>query len=506
MSGAFSDVQRIVLRGTRWRAARHLMLDFGKASPLNFLQALLEEEGGLPTAANVENPDLQFSLGFTRSGLKQAHVPDHVLTCFALKSPAFWAGAKPRAASHLGLTGANAPELWDKKFAHARLHAVLSVHAMKKNCPDMNRFIEKLQTLARKDCIACAELPAAAALDASPGVSSLEEESPKGQWVHFGYRDGLSRIGIEGWTKETAWKDCLPISRHKAGEFVLGHVPDCGADPWVAGPGLRVWPDKVRSFFRNGSFGVLQQIEQDVVAFESYVQNVAKQTGLDIREIKGKLCGRYPDGLPLAVPEDRHNPAADFDYKHDSEGFKCPFGSHVRRMNPRAPILDSKQRLPTEDELAQFPAHFSRPRPLLRRGMPYGLAWKEGEPDDGSRGLIGQFFCASIENQFEHLLGQWADRVPLGSADSGGARDPLIGAHESGDGPFEIPREKRPQDTREGPDPLRLRGLVPFTRTVGAAYLFYPSLKTLNGIADSRLWNQDYKDGKNDTVDEDYRT
>ena len=143
--------------------------------------------------------------------------------------------------------------------------------------------------------------------------------------------------------------------------------------------------------------------------------------------------------------------------------------------------------------------------------MPYGPEWKANKAvngkysaDDKSRGLIGQFFCASIENQFEHLLGEWADRVPLGSPDEGGARDPLIGAHAPGDGPFEIPRPKHPEDPTKKPDPLRLTGLTPFTRTVGAAYLFYPSLATLCGIAKSRLWSQDHKDSKDDKVDEDY--
>ena len=141
--------------------------------------------------------------------------------------------------------------------------------------------------------------------------------------------------------------------------------------------------------------------------------------------------------------------------------------------------------------------------------MPYGPEWKADKAVDGkypadeiSRGLIGQFFCASIESQFEHLLGEWADRVPLGSPAEGGARDPLIGAHAPGDGPFEIPRPKEPNDPRKKPDPLRLTGLLPFTRTVGAAYLFYPSRTTLCGIANEKYWSQDLRDSDNDSTDE----
>ena len=49
-----------------------------------------------------------------------------------------------------------------------------------------------------------------------------------------------------------------------------------------------------------------------------------------------------------------------------------------------------------------------------------------------------------------------------------------MGAHETGDGDFEIPRASAPK---------MLGGLRPFTRTRGTAYLFYPSLTTLERIA-----------------------
>ena len=521
MSTHFDDVQRIVLVGTSWKAARHLMLDFTKMDALRFLNALLDKDKTLLTTANASSPPVQFSLGFTRLGLKHVDVPDRVLACFALKSPAFSAGAAQRAASHLGLTGESAAENWNGKFAHTKLHAVLSIHARSVN--ELTQSVDKVKKLAGTKEAAWESLEAVA-LDPPSGEV--------GQWVHFGYRDGLSRIGIEGWTvrEGRTMPDTLrDISRHKAGEFVLGHAPDRGADPWVAGPGLRVWPEKLRTFFHNGSFGVLQQIEQFVDEFEKSVDEMAQALGrmqierpltdqkkeeaqrLHVREIKGKLCGRYPNGQPLVAP-DGPNPAADFDYRNDPKGFQCPFGSHIRRMNPRVSIEDAKNGAVSEefgeDALAQVPAHFSRPRPLLRRGMPYGPPWQKAKaddekvkPDDGSRGLIGQFFCASIENQFEHLLGEWADRVPLGSPDEGGARDPFVGAHAPGDGPFEIPRPKPSDDPREKPDPLRLTGLTPFTRTVGAAYLFYPSLTTLRGIANSRLLSQDHRDSKDDKVD-----
>jgi deferrochelatase/peroxidase EfeB len=277
---------------------------------------------------------------------------------------------------------------------------------------------------------------------------------------------------------------------------VLGYLQDCGADPWVAGPGLQIWPDKVRAFFRNGSFGVLQQIEQDVSAFERFVEEKAKETQLSPGMIKGKLCGRYPNGRPLAAG-DGVDPRMDFDYSADPKGHRCPFGSHARRMNPRLPrtnAVDGENPMDPPDA-GDRPAHFGRARPLLRRGMPYGPPWVSEEKEKANpqqRGLIGQFFCASIEDQYEHLLGEWAERVPLGSPDEGGARDPLFGAHEPSDGPFDIPRPP-------GQPVLRLKGLTAFTRTIGVAYLFYPSLTTVACIADSSMWGLENEvDGEDD--------
>ncbi len=146
-------------------------------------------------------------------------------------------------------------------------------------------------------------------------------------------------------------------------------------------------------------------------------------------------------------------------------------------MNPRAAI-DADGAL----------AHAARSRALLRRGMPYvRCATTARATGKEERGFVGHFFCASIEDQFEHLVGQWGERVPLGSADRGRARDPLIGAHEYDDGDFEIP-------TDDPKASLTVKGLKPFVRVVGTSYLFYPSLSTFDGIVASETWIPDDDD------------
>jgi deferrochelatase/peroxidase EfeB len=454
MTTPFDDVQRIVLRGSQWAVARHLVLRMGdRPAPLYFLKLLKPK--CWPTPASVQKRPLQVSLGFTQRGLQHARVPDHVLAQFAFKSPAFAAGAALRANRYVGLSGQDGPATWNDAFGHTALDAVLSLHGMDEAAVD--EHVDRIRAVARICGVHAVPLMPARRLEPPDGRARDET------WVHFGYRDGLSQVGIEGWTDPKTLAACKPVSRYAPGEFLLGHPQQSGANPWIAGPGPRIWPEEIRRFFHNGSFGVLQQIEMDVAEFARFVLEASKATGLTPDEVRAKLCGRRPDGTPLAEPA---LPAEDdFNYEADAKGERCPFGAHVRRMNPRGDGVP----------------HAVRVRPLLRRGMPYGPPeWGKGQAE-AKRGLLAQFFCASIEDQYEHLVAEWGDRVPLGSADRGGARDPLAGAHALGDGAFEIPQD-------QGRPPLRLGRLRAFTHTRGLAYLFYPSLTALEGIADNCLW------------------
>lgn len=98
--------------------------------------------------------------------------------------------------------------------------------------------------------------------------------------IHFGYRDNLSAIGIEGWAREHELEQLNPVSRHAAGEFVLGHPQNSGANPWL-GSGTQVWPEGLRAFFHNASFGVLHQVQQGIVAFDAFVAKAAKANDID---------------------------------------------------------------------------------------------------------------------------------------------------------------------------------------------------------------------------------
>lgn len=106
------------------------------------------------------------------------------------------------------------------------------------------------------------------------------------------------------------------------------------------------------------------------------------------------------------------------------------------------------------------------PARLLRRGLPYGPPFELNRPDEGPRGLLGLFLCASLAEQFEFIMREWLHNGLFGGV------DPLVGGFEA------------PAFTFTGPNGRRHAVEVPrFVRTRGSAYLFYPSLTDLRRMA-----------------------
>jgi hypothetical protein len=230
-------------------------------------------------------------------------------------------------------------------------------------------------------------------------------------------------------------------------------------------------------------------MEQDVEGFEKWVEKSAARNFLVDQQlqvksasngvfqsskvwIKSKMLGRTPDGKLLKPDMDLNaiHANAQFEKKDEGLGFKrrnvngeptlgddaeglgCPFSSHIRRMNPR------------DDSVSPF-IH----RPLLRRGMSY----TQGE----SKGLLGLFFCADLVEQFEHLVGVWAQGRLIGIPDASNCRDPLIGNHEP-----QVNCLVLPSHDAQPPRDIALKFDAPFVRTRGCMYLWFPSLSTLGNF------------------------
>jgi deferrochelatase/peroxidase EfeB len=306
--------------------------------------------------------------------------------------------------------------------------------------------------------------------------------------VHFGFVDGISKVLIKGVARRDAHEE-RPDTRHEPGEFFLGYANDKGFNPWLLGleppeyaspikhPGQAGVSDAVSppvapaDFFRNGSFAAFRDMHQDEEAFRGYTAARAEKLGVSADYLRAKMLGRWPDGQ-LVRPGETHAPPAStkktadldgFDFSDDAQGLGCPFGAHVRRMNPRA------------DGVVPF-----RRRPLIRRGIAYGAAYASGEEPGKKRGLLGLFLCASLEDQFEHLLSQWGDANPMGTPNKGNSKDPIIGNHMDGRPFFDIPM----------PDASsrRLDGLQPFITTRGTLYLFFPGLNALQMMGNDHVF------------------
>jgi len=247
----------------------------------------------------------------------------------------------------------------------------------------------------------------------------------------------------------------------------------------------------------NCTFNAFRVLEQDVRGFEAYLDRTATELlgHKDVNEllapdaevaisaalsrpckpplalsrhgamrevIAAQMCGRWRDGTPLALSPDRPDASisrTDFDYGDAiryPNGSRCPYGSHVRRTNPRGA------------QIVQRVANFSRR--LIRRGMPYGGAFDPKNPDAEERGLLGNFIGASLGAQFEAMSCDWVN-VGLQDPRVTGSNDPLIGANAIETGWFDL--------LLKSGATIRLRSLPRFVTTRGGAYTFLPSIAAI---------------------------
>jgi Dyp-type peroxidase family len=197
--------------------------------------------------------------------------------------------------------------------------------------------------------------------------------------------------------------------------------------------------------------------------------------------------GRWPNGRPLignpvntATPEPNDpNFAAclaaetenDFAFGGDDpQGLACPFGSHIRRSNPR----DSKQ---PGDKAEQDISNRHR---LLRRGRTYQQTNAQGVTE---KGLFFVSLCADIERQFEFVQQVWSNSPNFhGLKDepdpvfASNTIDPATG--KACPRTFTIP-------TPAGP--LKLTGMQNFVDVKAGGYFFLPSRSALTWLTDVAL-------------------
>lgn len=326
-----------------------------------------------------------------------------------------------------------------------------------------------------------------------------------GRKEHFGFRDGIAQPVVEGSGVSGRVDNVID-----AGEFLFGYPNIYQRFPI---------PPKTKdndNFGRNGSFLVFRQLAQDVRGFWKFVRKEAKGDEQQGIWLASKMVGRWPSGAPMVLSPFADNPALKdedgFGF-HDADryGFRCPFGSHVRRTNPR----DSFPGVPEKSSV------HGRHRRIIRRARAYGpplagqdfinedgtaiypeKVWgKDGgakdtmvnnSPGDLVRGLHFICFNANIARQFESIQSAWIMNPKFGGLSED--PDPIMGDHgrpknvdnSSPGSPF------RPKWTgghftiQQEPARRRLDGLKRFVHVRGGAYFFMPGIRTLRYLAGIR--------------------
>jgi deferrochelatase/peroxidase EfeB len=439
-----ADVQGVVVRGYRMPHARHLLLRVEDApAARTFLGSLVDRDGDALQVTTAEPwtqpPECCVNVSITYGGLQALGVPGRSLDTFPDE---FTAGAVARA-DRVGDVGPSSPEQWMPVFRDPGLHVL--VHLFGRSGSAVDHAAEDLLARAEGGLSELCRLEAAA----------LDEDR---RVEHFGYVDGISQPSIES-APPTDPPDRLSIS--PTGMFLLGHPT-----LWSGGPGRPPYTYPVptpEALGRNGSFAAFRVLAQDVGEYLELLAREAERTGLSEELIAAKLCGRWRNGTPLVLSTDTATPLPydrlnDFDYSQDPRGLACPIGSHIRRMNPRG---------------AKVAGGGPDKRRIVRRALTYGPRHDPNRPDDVERGILGLFIGVSLCDQFEFLMGQWANDG-LFAAGLGRTKDPITGAQEETGGTFALPLPGRREE---------LTGLPRLVTTRGGAYTFIPSISAIRHVA-----------------------
>ncbi|MEQ1662019.1 MAG: Dyp-type peroxidase [Thiobacillus sp.] len=347
------------------------------------------------------------------------------------------------------------------------------------------------------------------------GCSTMYEELGQnlpGEVEHFGFRDGISQVGVRGRLSSVA-DDFLtlrrlaptdPLAKVLAkpgqplvwpGQFVFGyptHQPGSPLDPGPNSDGGAPW-------MKNGSYLVFRRLRQDIPAFRQFLQAQAGALSAQLHrpitaeEAGALIVGRWPDGSPVSLAPFRPNASISDDemmvnnfayaqgtpamtvsdsigeerdlaaQQDDALGQRCPFFAHVRKVNPRD--------LATDQGIAGRTLTFQ----MLRRGIPYGQPFSGPDPDGEDRGLLFLAYQTSFKRQFNVLNSLWVNN-PSAPEMSDEGHDILV-SQNSGKDRFATLRD--PTGTVMATIQAQERWVIP----TGGGFFFTPSISFLKSLS-----------------------
>lgn len=472
------NIQGIIVYGYGKLAAACFVLlqitDAGAAK--NWLGKVADNITNAQTNPSEMDQETCLNIAFTNAGLKALGLDEQALAMF---SNEFQQGmtATDHRRRLLGDLGESAPEYWEWGGLNTQsVHILLMLYAIDE--ATLNDFYEAQ----------------ANDFDSSgvKQISKLDTYRVPKRREHFGFRDDVADPVIAGTNRQATLENTI-----NAGEFILGYPNGYGQ--YTNTPLVKAEQDKhgllppdpsgsgKRDLGRNGSYLVFRQLSQDVRLFWQHLDELTKNpdgsTNPDARlRLAAKMVGRWPSGAPLIESPTQDKPELaennDFLYhEKDPNGFKCPFGAHIRRVNPR----DSLEPDPGSQETLE---RVNRHR-ILRRGRTYGKPIAESmEPTDilsaedsgGERGIHFICFNANISRQFEFIQHTWINNPKFNGLYSDD--DPLIGDRDQegvgGKGTF----------TQQA-TPVRkcVNGLPRFVQVRGGAYFFMPGISAVRYLA-----------------------
>ena len=377
------------------------------------------------------------SVAISFAGLEALGVPQASLQSFP---EAFREGMAARA-RQLRDEGVNDPKNWEPPFGKGQIHIGLNAFS------DSEEKWRHVIAIAREQ------------YEGLSGISVLAVQdfgAQPGDRNSLGYKDGIDQPPIEGSGVEPLPGQGRPL---KAGEFILGYPGEAGVSVPTPEPQI---------LGRNGTYVGFRKYQSRVGAFNRFLR-ANGSTEAERELLAAKLVGRWRSGAPLTLAPDVDDPALgadpqrnnNFDYARDPHGRQIPFGSHIRRMNPR----DTKLTRLTDVNIHR----------VIRRGTTYGPPYDPNalseQDDQVPRGAIFLFISANAMATMEFLQKEWVNDGDFIGAN--GERDPIIGLQEER-AAFTIPKE---------PVRHRIHGIETFNVLRGGEYFFMPSLSALNWLA-----------------------
>lgn len=281
------------------------------------------------------------------------------------------------------------------------------------------------------------------------------------------------------------------------GQFVFGYPTQLAKKRLQPGP----IADGGAPWMVNGSFLVFRRLRQEVDEFKRFTEERAEQlsrdTGKDISAqlLMAMIVGRWEDGTPLVANPLNNEPglALDdmrinyFQYRSttpdlsvrdraggfrsitgttgDESGQRCPFFSHIRKVNPRD--LSSNQ----------GDAGVTLTFQMLRRGIPFENCSPGGQSSE--KGLLFLAYQSSIKRQFMLLNRDWINNPSAPEIVDEG-HDMLIGQNYRGDRFSTLRDANKAEIARISASPLS-RWVIP----TGGGFFFAPSLSFIRQLRNS---------------------